>query len=374
MWGTAARVAFIACIACALTVSFLAMLRSWSVPSAALLAAGAFLVMWRCAGMGAGASFAAALLLGVLYWFLIAHPDWAFGLLFALAILLKPILALAAPWLLWRGRWRAAAASVAFAALWIGASVALVGGQTCSRYIRVVLPWAARGDADSENQSLPALVRRVLEPSTSGVSQSATSAPLIPTLNSQLATHNSQLPTFSLPHSPAPPSVAQAMRAASLGVIVAAYLLIGILMRRKASSPRIALEFGLLIAAALAASPLTARHEHVMLLPLWVVLFAALLRGLEGWRRVAGLALFAAGWILYASWIPPDPALRPFWYHLLSSGPVVALVPAVLLILLVHGPAAPKGEASAALEEAAFEEFPPASCARPANHSDALPS
>jgi alpha-1,2-mannosyltransferase len=237
-----------------------------------------------------------------------ARHDFTAGLATALAAACKVTPGLLAAYFLWRGNWRAAAGVAVGAALWL----VLVPGQVFGhgRNLELLASWRAtmlkpyveRGEVDANgvNQSLPALVTRLL-------------APVVPH-------HWEKEKPVQVNFCAWPPKKVRHAAAWASGAVLAAWLLA---TRRGLPDAH----FCLTLLAMLALSERTWKHHYVLALPAallllsaarqrrayrWPLAFAAgamLLcsKDLTGtrisdWMQAQGAYLWAAGALAAATW------------------------------------------------------------------------
>ncbi len=314
--------------------------RRWMILSRALmiaLALGAAWMAWRLWGRWGLADWAVTALMllfyypvwwgviecsnaGVLMSALVAYAGlclilprpWMFGALFALSIQFKlsPILFL--PWLVMRRRWKELAATVVFSAVWLAIALVFAGWKNHWEFARVILPWFGAGEVFYPNQSLNALIRRLMEDRY----------------------------YFLFTHEAAPEAVARATRWASLGVIALTYGALAALAFRRPTRERLLLEYSLLCVSGLLASPISWEHHYANIFFVWVILYGALRYRLAGWRRWAGVFLFWPGFLLAASYFPVYFS-KDVWTRLWVSYRMFSLAPALILIFLAHAAARP---------------------------------
>lgn len=262
-------------------------------------------------------------------WALLSGRVVLFGALLALAIQLKISPVIILPWLVLRRKWAALASVIVASAVLLAVSVHFAGWDNHVRYVRNVMPFVSTGDAFFPNQSLTGLVRRAAE-----------------------------VELFRFDLAPAEMRIALMAKALSALALGAAYLALLFWTRRAESAPRLAAEFMLLVAAGLAASPLSWEHHYTMAFPLWVLLWAGARHWLDGADRWIALGLGAVAALLCTAYFPAELLGHRPWLRHLSSYQLYALVPAVAALAMIHARDRRKVEATAGNGEGAASELP----------------
>jgi hypothetical protein len=255
----------------------------------------------------ANVSILMALLTTGALWALLSGRVVLFGALLALAIQLKVSPVIILPWLVLRRKWAALASVIAASIVLLGVSVHFAGWENHVRYVRNVMPFVSAGDAYFPNQSLTGLVRRAAE---------------------------GEQYRFDL--APAEWRIALMAKVLSAFALGGAYLALLFWTRRAESAPRLCAEFMLLVAAGLAASPLSWEHHYTMAFPLWVLLWAGARHWLDGADRWVALGLGAVAALLCTAYFPAELLGHRPWLRHLSSYQLFALVPAVAALAMIH--------------------------------------
>lgn len=242
----------------------------------------------------------------------------ASGVLIGAVALIKPHYGLILLWALLRRELRFAAACAATAGIGLMLSIALYGWVNHLDYLGVLSFLSQHGEAYFPNQSVNGVLNRLMS------------------IADPQAYVSLDLPAGKFP--PFTPWIY------ALTLITSAALLIAALARkRSASDVDGTLDLSTMALTCTMASPIAWEHHYGVTLPIYAVLLAG---SLDDRRRLAWLAL---SYVLVSTYFPLANALAASPLNILQS---TLLAGAIVMLVLLHGQAAPLRRAVASPDEA----------------------